>query len=404
MFHTKQLMIKSAKLFCLSAALLFCSCTEHFIADRQYRDNVHTSFESRSVLTDAAGVSLGGLCAYEREALEYLYAGMSLGDMLNFPQDYYLDWVRVIHRSVCEMPWGSSVPESELLEFVVSPRVGEGNLCWTPDDFYYELAPLLKNRSMHDAALEVAEWSLSKNAGPERLCAALRSMAIPARLVSSQDACVQAWADGKWYIIDISAEGRAIKSTTAFNWSFENKIDPKRGAKVILRSCENYSEIMSFLKDAASGGRWEDALRIMELASDKDLRETPASVFQDHLDYIQSDAVDEVISPRVDNEPLFAWRGYLKKYLTPELKDIIFFEPDKFVTWCSENLALYSGINSTFTPVCPQRVWETRICDEMSRGIFFVACCRAMGVPAWKDAETGMLHYKMIGEIFDVAF
>ena len=216
----------------LAAALLLCSCSQHFISDRSFRQKVESDFASREAIFDAAGISLDAmnLDPEALEAMKFLYSYMSLGDIMNNSPEFYLECYEYTRKAMEEMPWGASVPERELRHFVLPPRVNNENLDGCRPVFYEELAPRIKDMSMEDAVLEVNHWCHEKvtyrgsdsrtsaplstvrtafgRCGEEStfLVAALRSVGIPARQVytprwahtDDNHAWVEAWVDGQW--------------------------------------------------------------------------------------------------------------------------------------------------------------------------------------------------------------
>ena len=153
--------MKRITLFILAlAAGIASGCTSHFIDDASYRDMVREDLASRAYVLDAAGVELGamGLEQKELEAMEFLYAYMPLGDIVNQSPEYYLDHYRMTQKALEEMPWGENIPERELRHFVLPVRVNNENLDSARAVFYNELAPRVKEMSMYDAVLEVNHW------------------------------------------------------------------------------------------------------------------------------------------------------------------------------------------------------------------------------------------------------
>ena len=102
------------------------------------------------------------LAVDEKEALEFLYAYMPLGDMVNMSQEYWLENYRMTREAMKTMPWGGIVPERELRHFVLPVRVNNENLDTSRAVFFGELAPRVKNLSMYDAVLEVNHWCHEK--------------------------------------------------------------------------------------------------------------------------------------------------------------------------------------------------------------------------------------------------
>ena len=176
-------------------------------------------------------------------------------------------------------------------------------------------------------------------------------------------------------------------------------------AAIMLETRGNYSEIENFLVDAAQNGKAKVAVALLNSLAKKDLRDTPASVLADHL-YNTPEGADvaKVLCPRVSTELITPYRAYLQQNIPATLADSIKQDPASFVKWCKENFTLYDDISLRYVQLSPKRVWETRIADQGSREIFFVAACRSFGVPAWKDSVTGVVKYEKGGLVYDVDF
>ena len=219
----------------LCMVLTFAGCAPVFIHDPEYMKHVREDLSSRSEILEAAGVCLDEmeLAPDQRQALEFLYAYMPLGDIVNKTPEYYLDHYNLTVMALEEMPWGSILPEREIRHFVLPVRVNNENLDTSRAVFYNELADRVRGLSMYDAVLEVNHWCHEKavympsdrrtssplatvktaygRCGEEStlLVAALRSVGIPARQVytprwahtDSNHAWVEAWVDGEWFFL-----------------------------------------------------------------------------------------------------------------------------------------------------------------------------------------------------------
>ena len=229
-------MMKKISMFILAlAAFAAVGCSSHFISDADYRQTVRQDLASRASVLEAAQVDLAamGLEKEELEAMEFLYAYMPLGDIVNQSPQYYLDHFRMTEKALEQMPWGETIPEREIRHFVLPVRVNNENLDSARMVFYEELAPRVGHMSMYDAVLEVNHWCHEKavympsdrrtssplatvktaygRCGEEStlLVAALRSVGIPARQVytprwahtDSNHAWVEAWVDGEWFFL-----------------------------------------------------------------------------------------------------------------------------------------------------------------------------------------------------------
>jgi len=224
-------------LFALAAmaAILSCSNEQHFISDKGYRHLVENDFQNRLTsygLTDEYALPAGQeLTVEEKEALEFLYAYMPIGDFADYPSEFFLENVRSSFATREEMGW--NVPERLFRHFVLPLRVNNENLDSSRVVFYRELKPRVEGKSMADAILEVNHWCHEKltyqpsdartlsplssitsslgRCGEESTftVAALRSVGIPARQVytprwahsDDNHAWVEAWADGEWHFM-----------------------------------------------------------------------------------------------------------------------------------------------------------------------------------------------------------
>lgn len=182
-------------------------------------------------------------------------------------------------------------------------------------------------------------------------------------------------------------------------------LDGDATSKILVASRGNHAELTAFLEKAALSGFGQRALDLLLSISEKDLRDTPASVLEDHLYNTPADAdVKKVLCPRVSTELLVPYRAFLQENVPESLTDTIRTDPALFVSWCKENLACHDDMSLRYVQLDPRRVWETRLADKGSRDIFFVAMCRSFGVHAWQDTVTGVVKYEKDGLVYDVDF
>lgn len=126
----------------------------------------------------------------------------------------------------------------------------------------------------------------------------------------------------------------------------------------------------------------ERAILLLHTLTDKDLRDAPLHVLQDHLQH-STTGDPRILSPRVENEPLTAWRATLSRAL-PQLTTAA-----EIRKWCNDSLQINDSLNLGGTSISPIGVLRTHQCDTRSRRIFIVSLCRAHGIPAWLDPITG---------------
>lgn len=171
----------------------------------------------------------------EEEAfyMKYLYAGMSYSDMADYSAELFLKFVRHALMVRNCTPWGSSIDDATFLNYVLQYRVNNEHVEFYAKDFFEEIYPRIKDRSMYDAAVEVNFWAYEKatyhstddrtaspftviknaygRCGEEStlVTAALRSVGIPARQVyaprwshcDDNHAWVEVWIDGVWHFL-----------------------------------------------------------------------------------------------------------------------------------------------------------------------------------------------------------
>jgi hypothetical protein len=190
---------------------------------------------------------------------------------------------------------------------------------------------------------------------------------------------------------------------------FEKKYFPdqdQRIADILVASRGNHNEITAFLHEADEKGVLSHAYQMLETLAQKDLRDTPKSVLDDHL-YFGVEGVcslDHVTCPRVDTELLRPYREYFQNNIPQSLADTVVNNTALFVKWCKDNITMHDDISLRYVQLDPKRVWETRLADKGSREIFFVAVCRSFGVSAWMDPVTRVVKYVDKGDIYDVDF
>lgn len=181
-------------------------------------------------------------------------------------------------------------------------------------------------------------------------------------------------------------------------FALEQKLDAARTSDFIVKSRGNYADIMQFLSHAVEKGQGTRALELLGTLAEKDLRDTPCSILEDHLYGTDTAAdVQEVLAPRIASEMLTPYRSYLQKAFPTELASQIKADPQVLVKWCKDSLTIRNDLSTLFTTTSPEGVWRSRVTDSQSRDIFFVAAARSLGIPAWKDEVNGNICYRLNG-------
>lgn len=192
---------------------------------------------------------------------------------------------------------------------------------------------------------------------------------------------------------------------SAEKFAMDHGLELSRTADVLVASRGNHDQIETFLAEAEEAGRGTDALDLLKSLAEKDLRDTPKVVLDDHLYNTPAGSdVASVMCPRVETELLTPYRSYLQEVVPQSLADSIRLDPSLLVDWCRKNLTLHDDMSLRYVQLAPGRVWDTRLADKVSREIFFVSMCRSFGVSAWRDTVTGSVKFKKDGLVYDVDF
>ena len=162
--------------------------------------------------------------------------------------------------------------------------------------------------------------------------------------------------------------------------SAQNEGDYDRA--IMSKTWGNYQTIKDFVDYARESGREAEAYKILNVITDKDLRDVSMDVLVDCLDNCEFN--DEyVYNPRVSNEMLRPYRTLLMHF--DNVKDVVSFVRD--------SIEICDAMKVQRTPISPAGVMHSRVADSHSRDIFFVALARTSGIPSRIDPVTGKVQY-----------
>lgn len=184
-------------------------------------------------------------------------------------------------------------------------------------------------------------------------------------------------------------------------------IDPMKTEDFMIGSRGNWMEIEKFLRETPAEKRAQ-AMALLDVVSAKDLRDTPASVFADHLNNtpaVQSEWFNEyIMNPRVANEFLIPYKSFFAANIEPSLAKQAVENPQALVDWVKNNVSINDALNAQRIPIMPMGVWKSRIADKGSRNIFFVAVARSLGIPARIEPVARKIQYFKDNAWVDVDF
>ena len=170
----------------------------------------------------------------------------------------------------------------------------------------------------------------------------------------------------------------------------------------------NHATIEGFIQKADDKIK---ALNLLDVISEKDLRDVSMDVLLDHY-YNTIDLGDDskfyfeyVMNPRIDNEMIEPYKAYLRDAFKDLDVDAFRADPYKWADWVKQNIHVVADWNPQHLRMMPTNVWDNRYTDADSRNLFFVAGARALGIYARKDMVTGKVQWANAnGEWHDVQF
>lgn len=186
----------------------------------------------------------------------------------------------------------------------------------------------------------------------------------------------------------------------------ELNTDEAKTKEYMIASRGNWMELEKFLRETPAEKR-NLAMELLGVVSAKDLRDTPASVFADHLNntpVVDSELfVEYVLNPRVSNEFLTPYKGFALSNVDEGTRKAVQENPAQLVDWVKQNITIKEDLNPQRIAIMPMGVWKSRVADKHSRDIFFVAAARSCGVPARIEPVAKKVQYYQNGWV-DVDF
>jgi len=194
-----------------------------------------------------------------------------------------------------------------------------------------------------------------------------------------------------------------IDSVAVFKLAKEKDLNPEEMWNLFQKSQENWNEIKRFVEE--SPYKYSNyVVLLLKIIADKDLRDTKTQILIDHLEntlnqYQESDYkskdifVKYLMNPRIKNECLIAYRGYLQNQFRNQFSGDRKHRADQIKDWIWSNIKINKEENYYNLPITPKGVYELKISNQESRDIFFVAVCRSLGIPSRLDPATKTPQY-----------
>ena len=204
-----------------------------------------------------------------------------------------------------------------------------------------------------------------------------------------------------------------IKKHEAYTLALELNLDSLKVWDYLSQSKGNYPEIVEYLEQAVKTNPTY-ALELLGQIANKDLRDGSSNIllshlnnstnFTDGLENVNKDLFAKyILNPRIEYEKIVPYKAFLQKafgkaFISKTKQDI-----NTLSNWIKTEISIYDDENYYRVPITSIGVYELSLADKKSRNQFFVATCRAFGIPARiEQANKTPQYFK--GEWIDVKF
>lgn len=184
----------------------------------------------------------------------------------------------------------------------------------------------------------------------------------------------------------------------AYEATFYQPTNDDEISKFLVTARGNWQTIQAFYKKHIL--QKERALALLRTLSDKDLRDMPMEILEDHFN-----AKSDQLCPRVENEMIIRpFKQQLQQAFDAATIERFQQNPALLVEWVQKNIRINSDKTALRIAQTPIGVWQSRLTDTRSRDIFFVDLARSLNIQARKDVVTSKVQYRTNGAWVDVDF
>jgi hypothetical protein len=147
--------------------------------------------------------------------------------------------------------------------------------------------------------------------------------------------------------------------------------------------------------------------------SEKDLRDIDTAVLFDALrnslkySPMTSDLDifnEYILSPRIDNEWLKPWKGYMQSRFDKDFVEKARKDPRIVREWVNAYIIINTTSNYGRAPLTPIGSYELKVADPHSRDLLYVSILRSFGIPSRLDPATKIPQYMQGGKWIDASF
>lgn len=164
----------------------------------------------------------------------------------------------------------------------------------------------------------------------------------------------------------------------------------------------NYERLMEFLEEEAYDAREKEAL--LHTLSDKDKRDVDPDILREALDLAPKDGWTDaslffsfVVCPRIYQEPLSKYRGFILGFFSDAEKARFRAEPESIWRYILKNIGCDVAVEYGQIVTTPVGALTVKNASPLSRKILFVAICRTLGIAARLNAMDRQLEFYQNG-------
>ena len=204
-------------------------------------------------------------------------------------------------------------------------------------------------------------------------------------------------------------ENTFVSEEDIIAFASKHQIDQELSIEYLKKSRGNHAEIMSFIEQV-SADKKDLIFPLLEVISEKDSHDTPASVLLDHILYSHKTTdINEIyksyiLNPRIKNEILSPFRAKIISKFKTEFTDSKKVSSKNIENWIAKNIKISENENYYKTPLTPIGSLELKTSDPESRDILYVAICRSFGIASRIEPATLKPQYYSENEWHNIQF
>lgn len=170
---------------------------------------------------------------------------------------------------------------------------------------------------------------------------------------------------------------------------------------ILFNAKGNYPEIIKFLDTENNKIDLEYKILLLNSLRSKDLSDITFEILTKHVNnamkyknnFDKDIFVDNILCPRIGNEMITNYRGFINSYFNDSQKQEFINNPSKVYDYINTNIKDAGTKDYSTLSSSPTGLLELKQGSLISRKTLFVAICRSLGIPARIQITDGSLEY-----------